>query len=240
MGKPSSSTGKKYIHTRQLSKMKEEIGALDHFKTRADDVKTINALMERALAVGLNSHLRRRKAELKKQTSYEPKSIEDLTSFGDYSATVTRGLRTLEISAREMSPRPTADHADAQVVGSAGATAGSQHQQQPQQHERVVPEPVSATIVSCVSTATRVVAGNEEIRMIDESSGNGNGEIGGGGSGGQEGASKSTQDKGCQTEPIDSNGAKLTKKKSFPLCCFDKTRSETMSSINKFLNKQHH
>lgn len=80
---------RKYVHTRLMSKMRDEINAVEHFKTRADDHKTINALMERALAVGLNSHLKRRKAELKKQTSYEPKSIEDLSPFGDHGSKVT-------------------------------------------------------------------------------------------------------------------------------------------------------
>lgn len=218
----SSKEARKYIHTRQLGKMRDEIGAVECFKTRADDPKSINTLMERTLAVGLNSHLKRRKAELKKQTSYEPKSIEDLSPFGDHGSKVSRRLKTLEISAQKV---VETEELDVRVVGLAGLDEDDD--------DCVRAVPVLSGV--CDSNNSKAEEeGEDRIKMIDESlerSGN----VGGAACEDVGKKSTATEDKGCQTEPLEMG--KLIKKKSFPLCCFDKTRSETMTSISKFLNK---
>lgn len=63
----SSSSGlKSYINERRAIKMKSTVGAVDYFKTSIDDPKSINELMEKALAVGVAYHMKRVKAAREK------------------------------------------------------------------------------------------------------------------------------------------------------------------------------
>lgn len=63
----SSSSGlKSYINERRAIKMKSTVGAVDYYKTSIDDPKSINELMEKALAVGVAYHMKRVKAAREK------------------------------------------------------------------------------------------------------------------------------------------------------------------------------
>lgn len=100
-GFPEEPRPKKYVSTRQIVKMRENIGGVEYFKTRADNPESISALMDKAISVGLLNNLRRRKAELKKQTCYEAPSMQDLSPFSDPGCKVSGQLKALEISANE-------------------------------------------------------------------------------------------------------------------------------------------
>lgn len=97
--------------------------------------------------------------------------------------------------------------------------------------DRVVPEPTVSVEVA--------ITDNDRIEMIDESVNGGSPSNPNGGNDRECGGDghKILVERGCQTDPKEFiKPRKLLKKKSFPLCCFDK--SQTMTSINKLLDKK--
>ena len=106
----SSSSGlKSYINERRAIKMKSTVGAVDYFKTSIDDPKSINELMEKALAVGVTYHMKRVKAareKFERQKKLAKQATETKTVVKPTLATVSE-TRVMTAAKAEFEGRVT-------------------------------------------------------------------------------------------------------------------------------------
>lgn len=106
----SSSSGlKSYINERRAIKMKSTVGAVDYFKTSIDDPKSINELMEKALAVGVAYHMKRVKTareKFERQKKLAKQAMETKTVTKPTLATVSE-TRVMAAAKAEFEGRVT-------------------------------------------------------------------------------------------------------------------------------------